>query len=131
LRDLAAAFDINIDRDATKAEILPVLIAAESRGVFRHPERANQALLRRAGWAHGEGKYPGEEIEELEARDTAPITGVLYKGSTEPGLRVGLKDFQALTRRAKEIDPGMSTYGMKSEDLRAFIEKREGASDVG
>jgi hypothetical protein len=102
-------------------------VDAENRGVFKNVQHADKVLLARAGWAHGQGPYPSAQIEQLE-RDQ-DVTGVLHKGNASPGLREGLREFQELTRMAKEIDPENSFHGWNKEQLRDYVNKHVGESD--
>lgn len=127
LHDLADAFDIRIDKTLTKNQILPSMIAAEQRGVFKNPRGAKQSSLMRASWAHGEGKFPADEIEQLEATERAPVKRVLgHEGARgTPGLKVGLQIRQDLIARCREIEPDINTHHMKNVDLEAWLEEHD------
>jgi hypothetical protein len=125
LRDLAKAFNIDIDQEATKAQILPALIAAEQRGVFKNVASADRARLMRANYNSDEGKinFPEAEILELERTDE-PVKHVLSRPA-KPDI-TAVEEWRQIVARVKEVmGQDYKTFGKKKEELLFVLQEND------
>jgi len=142
LRDLAAAFGIRIDKDGTKNDILPAMLAAERQGVFRQVQNADKALLIRAGWVADEGPFPREQIEALELKpEPAPREHIIGRGDgpAEPIVShetpttpresrrgAALREWRDLQKKARDtFGPDFKLWGKTREELEEALRKAE------
>ena len=125
LHNIAKAFGIDVPKDATKNEMLPALIAAEQRGIFRgqptdeyhylmamrdpdvimapHEEEAFEAALRKA------------RLKGLSKRDQMIEKNVALK--EDPN------SIQNLRKKAKGL--GIDSWGKSAEWIIEQIEQKE------
>lgn len=104
LHDLAKAFDIPVDPNATKQDILYPLMAAEQRGVFREPAAHPY-------WLEKAMRDPDGPQTPL----TLPYPDVPKK---KPGKR-GNASFRKLQKAAAAL--GVATVGMTFKELEDAI----------
>lgn len=105
LHDLAKAYGIPVKVDGTKQEIMPTLIDAESRGVFKGPpvsdyylQKAARDPDRRAEWT--DEPLPAPPAEEVPAplpaqdrtQTVAPAQPATTSGPTMKELRAEMKE---------------------------------------
>jgi len=119
LYDLAQAFGIELAKDLTKNEILPTMIAAENRGTFR-TQPVDQAALVRAGWAHGEGPFPREQLEAMELPPEREH--IIGRGKGElPDKK--LTEWDILRNKVRDkMGDDFKIYGKSREELVAVLE---------
>lgn len=125
LRDLAAAFNIEIDQTATKNDILPALIAAERQGVFRNVQNADRARLLRASYDPDTGResFPEDEIRELERNDE-PVKHVLSRPA-KPDI-TAVEEWRRIVARVKEVmGQDFKTFGKKKEELLFVLQEND------
>ena len=97
LVDLAWAFNIPIDKNGTKTEILPVMIDAEKRGVFQ-----------------GKPVRPEYLVKAMRSPDDPPVDWQQYAAPV-----MEKTDFRMLQRLAKEH--GVDSFGKGKDELFAKL----------
>ena len=112
LRDLARAFEIPVDLDAPKLTIMPAMMAAEQRGVFRvKPSRPYYYL--RAGRSPDDPPLEHGDVFDEEGRYRDRVTETPPPEDQEP-----YADLQA---RVRELWPAFNVVGAKREVLEGII----------
>lgn len=111
LVDLAYAHNIDAPQDATRADILPVLIAAEASGRFTRPPIRPEFLAK-----------------ALMNSDEAKLRPVDWQSYATPAPEVpGLEtvDFRGLQRLAKLA--GINSFGLSADTLRKALTEKAAA----
>lgn len=129
LRDLAAAFEIEILQNGTKAQILPAMLAAEQTGVFRTTPK-NRLKLARAGWSHDD-RQPGaeyteppwvaEEVRTLSEIKESEERGILQQKN--PTIRANTDGWTKLRADVKEkMGDDFKIWGKNKAELERIME---------
>ena len=106
LHDLARAFDIEVMPDGTKDQILPALVMAEQRGVFKGLVKRPYYLAKAA---RDRDLHKGIPLE-MENPDNAPKVDV-------PPAEM---DFRTLQKVCSE--GGMNTFGKGKKEMLEWLE---------
>lgn len=136
LQDLAKAYDIAIPADATKNQIVPIMVSHEQAGVFRQPPKSRYHFLR-AEMNHDEKIEPRAraEREQALAQALAAETPNAPKAKPERGdapVRQAKPSPDFLTqadlrKRAKAL--GINCYGKSNDTLRELIAAKDADSE--
>jgi len=117
LHDLARAYGIEVTKDGTKDQILPALIDAEARGVFRGHAKKPYYLEKAM-------RNPDQTATPLHDpdMDVEPEPVVQEAGpALDPPKKVRKpSEFNLLQKQAREL--GINGWGMKKDHLKKAIE---------
>ena len=113
LRDLARAYEIQIDMDAPKDRILPALAAAEASGTFNHPAKHELYLLKAARNADEEivDHAPYDSSGTYPLKQKTPLA-MAAKGPDE-------MSHAELQQACKQS--GVNSFGMSAEQMRGEL----------
>src|SRR5262249_46480453 len=123
LKNLARAYELDIDFDATKLEILPVFVAAENRGVFEQSPK-NLYYFERAKWNSDQIR----EARDKGRKDILPLAkwhGPLPESEMTPAARKAAKaaktDDGMTDLRAEAKALGIKSFGVGKDALARLV----------
>jgi hypothetical protein len=111
LSDIAVAYGLDVNRDATKEELLPVLLAAESQGRFNKPAKDPYRLMKAS-------KSPDDW---RSYRDGGGVMPAFEEPDDE---KASNNSIQMLKVRAKAA--GINTFQMTKDQVIEALEQHEG-----
>ncbi len=111
LSDICVAFGLDVNRDATKDELLSVVLGAEQQGKFNKPAKDPYRLTKAS-------KSPDEWRSLRDGGGTMPP----FEEPDEE--KASNNSIQMLKARAKQA--GVNTFQMSKADVIAALEKAEG-----
>ncbi len=126
MHDLAKAYEIQVKQDGTKSEILPAMIDAETRGVFRQVPVHNYYLKKAAynsdrpeentDWGpppKAPAKNRNHELRELQK--VAKKLGVAGFGMTKVQYQEAIEEAKHAVSEQEETEDGPSEIGADSD----------------
>ncbi len=116
LSDIVVAFDLAADRDGTKEELLPAILAAEQAGRFLKPAKDPYRLTRAS-------KTPDEWKQWKEAGQPMPAFEMPEEERKEAD------SWQMLRARGKQA--GLNVYGKTAAEILAMLAEVEGQKVAG
>lgn len=115
LSDISVAFGLDVDRDGTKDELLPAILAAEAAGRFQRPAKDPYRLIKASKnadewrqWREAGLAMPAFEMPDEEAAEAS--------------------GYQMLRQRAKAV--GINTWGKTKPQIEALLAEVEGKPDA-